>query len=149
MLRLPERGIEMSNGVIVGNDSLKHKWREWYIVLTASRMLIGRVKAQSGVPGSTRRLQPVYDFNSGFVTTPQGMAEMHRAFPFLALQIDGVDLPDQGVMLVPFTDLDTSELNGMEEIIAAAEDLKKQQRAARANLVLAPAGAVPKTPSKH
>ena len=139
----------MSNGTLIGADALERRWSEWCIVLAAGRMLVGRVRAQANVPGSTRRLSPVYDFQSGFVGTPQGIAEVHSVLPFLAFQIEGIDLPDQGIVLIPFSELSRDELHGMEGLIAQADELKKNQRAARSGVVIAPPNAMPKTPPRH
>ncbi len=135
------------NGTIVGGDALKHKWREWCIVLFGGAKFIGRVRAQN-VPGSTRRLQPAYDLVSGFAPGPQGLQEVHKAYPLLALTIEGIDLPDNGVILVPFSELPKAELEGMAEMVAMAEDLAQQMKAARSNIVLAPAGAMPPPTNK-
>lgn len=132
------------SGTIVGKGAKQRTWREWCIVMVAGRLLAGRVIAQVGVPGSSRRLSPVYDFTSGFMQLPEGLREMHRMFPFLALTIKGIDLPDHGVVLIPFSDFDEMELDGLISQVENAEDLAKQMAAARSNLVLAPASALPK-----
>lgn len=131
------------NGTIIGGDALKNKWREWCIVLMGGARFVGRVRPQAGVPGSTRRLSPVYDLVSGFQPTPQGLQEVHKAYPLMALTIKGIDLPDHGCVLIPLSELEKMELEGMAEMIAAAEDLEQQMKAARSNIVIAPPGAIP------
>lgn len=143
-----------SNGVtVIGPEARRLKWSAWYIVRAAGALVVGRMhekppEHQGGKP--SRYLQPFYDFSSGFVTTNQGMAEVHRVFPPLALSLKRMDLPD-GCVLWPFTDLDDSELAGIEGSIKDAEDLWNQMRAARSGVIQAPAldlSRMPKMP-KH
>ncbi len=124
-----------SNGI----DLKRAKWADWRIACVAGRVLIGRLRAPSHM-GAARRLEPVYDFQSGFAPTPDGtFIEIHDALPMLALSVSGIDLPDHGVLLIPFEDLDTVELDGMEKIVDHAEKIRQKQRAQRAGIALAPA----------
>lgn len=139
-----------SNGLtVVGPDARRARWASWHIALVAGRLFIGRlVERPNDLVGGhpQRHLQPFYDFNSGFVPTPSGLAEMHRAFPPFALSLKRLDLPASGYVLWPFTDLDDSELEGIEGQVTAAEELWNKMRAARSAVVLAPGANLSKLP---
>ena len=137
-----------SNGVtVMGPAARRAKWCDWYICLVAGRTFVGRLfEKRDSVDGWERYLQPFFDFNSGFVPTPQGLAEMHRVFPPLALSLKRLDLPKDGFVLFAFGDLDDAELEGLEHQVDQAEEMWKAMRAARSGLTIVPPGAGPLPP---
>jgi hypothetical protein len=126
-------------------DAKRRRWHDWWIAGVAGRLVVGRLVATPALdPGKVqRRLSPVYDFVSGFQPTPQGMAEVHRVLPFLALEIDRVPVQESD-LIFPFSELRESELDGMANQIANADDLRQQQKAARSNIIIASPDKLPR-----